>query len=766
MARIKKLYQNDKSFALVTAMIVVLFTFLVFWGQKVYSDVVTFAKYGDQMQLCYSSFIKLGRNLHDGIFLGVDYGSSNGATEFFLRGQIPVRYLPIMLMAYLGSYIGYGIAYLLVYMIHLWVALYFAQRMAVKYFSLSRSEGVLFAASCMPVLCHEMWYSSHAIISFLVIPLFYFLLWCREKCPKKYWGLLPMPTVIAFSAGYITLALSLVVAVWFMAVLYVFFIDENTDKKNRIFRVTAPVVAGGMIVLLYYFAVLIYIKKTVNAGSYCLADAVAMKLNVENFAKIVLYSFNGVDGIEQLPIITIGIIWVLCLISIIACKKRDVLKNGKAIFCKIAIGINLLLLLVSCGTNTPLGVWFYSVFPIIGQTHLPIRYMMITLPFLFLAFTILYQTLSGEEGKDNKRYYVIFWICMGIAFALCFIFAATNNNLVAEEKLILEILVLGICSYFIYKYGWKNKKVIFVWSVYMIFIGVDIFYSAEHVTAYQGDVSVSSLMYSDDNKQTLNEYIESIDKKGVYRFIHLDSTQPVTTYIPGNYEWFNTTDYNITNYIGMDIHTCLPEEYRQRFYWFNIVDWTYLMNTRADFVVADQESIDENEIMSSIVDWSESNKYLNNIYRICTLKKYVPTYYTNGELYVEDFADNVMDNGYFYCPYLTNEDVKYFDTDNATYYEIVITAYDDEDVAFLLYPNRHYKYYVDGIEVEPTIHDMQAYIKISAGTHSLTIKYDNKLDLLANGIMFGYYGIFGINIVVVLFIALSDLVKKRRVDNL
>lgn len=747
---------SNKQFALISALIVTGLTFLAFGGQNLYSDIMTFAKDGDQMQLCYSSFVKLGRLLHEGVFTGVDSGSSNGATDFFLRGQIPVRYLPIMIMAYLGKYLGYNFSYMLFYVIHLLVALYCAQRLGTTYFQLSRYQAFLFACSCMPVMCHEMWYSSHAIVTFLTIPLLYFGLLSTGKIKRRYWPLLPMPYVLAFTAGYITLALVLVVYIWIVSVLYVFcnYRYEKNQTKKCILRLTLPLIVATIIVFFYYLSVLIYIKLIVRAGSYTLADAVAMKLNVINFAGIVFHSFNFIDGIEQLPIICIGIIWFTALIVIYISKGLKEISKAELLFCRVVIVINVILLVVSCGMNTPMGAWFYSIFPIIGQTHLPIRYMMITLPSMFLAFTTLFKYI--DDGIGKKAYFVLAWACFGLALTLCFIFGIKNPGIVNRERFVLELFALAYILFVVEKDGWNSKRLIVTWSVYMIFIGVDVLYASMNITERSGEVESKCIVYNDWNKNELNTYLSEQPQSELYHFVHLDSTQSVTTYIPGNIEWFDVLDYCVTNYIGMDIHTCLPEDYRSSFSWFNVVDWEYLFNTRASFVIADQGSIDANEILKNTVQWENSNHYLNNMYRICTLKKYVPTYYTGGTLFVEDEEDT-LDNGYFYCPNLKNSDLLDFKTDKSTYFKVKVYSPENNDLAFLLYPNANYNYYIDGCKIDPIIYKMQAFLSISAGEHTVEVKYVNPLDSIAVLSMGGYYIIFAISAV-----CLSAYALKRK----
>lgn len=321
--------------------------------------------------------------------------------------------------------------------------------------------------------------------------------------------------------------------------------------------------------------------------------------------------------------------------------------------------------------------------------------------------------------------------------------------------MILELIITGIVLYYVSKEGWTSKKVLLLWSTTMFLIAVDTFYDFENVTQYSGEVNSSSLVYDEANQEIFQSYLSSLDKKEIYRFAHLDSTREVTFYIPGNYEWFGLNNENLSNYIGMDVHTCLPEDYRASFGWFDRIDWAYLYNTRADFIVADEGAIDKNiEQMQVCVDWDQSNVILNNIYHICKLKKYIPSYYTGGEYYQEDVTDNVLDNGFFYCPYLTQENILEFDTDRSTYFTLKVNSGEKNDIAFLSYPNADFVYFVDGQKIEPIMYQMQSYIPIEAGVHEIKIEYKNVFDIWGNYVMLAYYIIY-------IFAVVAFLIMKK-----
>ena len=323
-----------------------------------------------------------------------------------------------------------------------------------------------------------------------------------------------MPYVLGFTAGYVTLAVALVGCILVFALVYGSIYKKELSLKELIVRLCGPVFIAGITVLFYYLSVLIYLKKIVKAGSYVLADAVGMKTNVINLLKVIFHSFNGVDVIEQLPIITIGTIWTIVLLVIVFSKKRSEIRKSNVSFSKFCIGINVVMFIVSMGTNTPMGVWFYSILPILGQTHLTIRYLMITIPMLYLAFCILLNDAFSEKCEhENNAYRIFSIVLLGISFVLCLIFASVPYNAFDEEKLILELVVTGIVVYIVAKEGWKSTKVLIVWSIVMCFIGIDIFYNNENVVEYSGNINTKSLVYDQYNQEQFQDYLSSLDEK-------------------------------------------------------------------------------------------------------------------------------------------------------------------------------------------------------------------------------------------------------------
>ena len=132
-------------------------------------------------------------------------------------------------------------------------------------------------------------------------------------------------------------------------------------------------------------------------------------------------------------------------------------------------------------------------------------------------------------------------------------------------------------------------------------------------------------------------------------------------------------------------------------------------------------------MLDKITDTSVEPIYLNSKYKIVKLKKFVVSN-EDGQKEITEDNRNTLDNGYFYCHNLTNDDIITFKTDDCSKYLIEINSNKSTNVDFLPYANRYYKYKVNGHYVEPKIRNMMASLYINQGNNKIEVYYDNVLE--------------------------------------
>ena len=234
---VKKIDYNI-GFFIKTSLIITIIVFVVFLGQKVFSDVVTFGILGDQLQLCYPGFIKTGNNLISGKFQGIDMGIFNGATEFYLVPNVCTRYPIFMLFSVLGAFTSkYRFFYILFHVFHLFVSLFYLQLLCNKYFKLEKNICLIIASTSLTLFLYEMWSTGFAIISMLSPIIIYFSLNLIDSHSKRDIFLTSFIIYLGFMSGYIQYSLFLVAISFSFTVIYGFICSENFNKKRDLIKI-------------------------------------------------------------------------------------------------------------------------------------------------------------------------------------------------------------------------------------------------------------------------------------------------------------------------------------------------------------------------------------------------------------------------------------------------------------------------------------------------------------------------------------------------
>ena len=732
----RKRWDNDKTFAFATAVILCILVFSVFFAQVFWSDILTFQKRGDDLKSCFPALMKIAKYLDYHILQGVDTDSYNGATEFFCRPNLANHYLPVVIAGWLTKWFPNRGIYLLLYLIHMLVGAYYTTRLAQRFFQLNAKIALLLTCSWITVMMYESWYLSYYMISSLVPVAIYSQLGIfeRQKYGWKETILYAFPYVLCITSGYITVSVVLMGMIFLFTagygVLY-----KNMKLSRSVIKAALPCMAAVAVCMPYLLQLLIYQKKVVESTS-ALSYTLGYKLNVLDLRSIVTKTFGYENPIEQIDLISLGMFWVLMVVLLACLKATEKMKREEKIILRIGTGINLLIVFISMGLTLPFVIWFYSFVPIFGSMHLPMRYLMVTLFLTYVGLALAIKYIPELKKKRFIKFLTLGLLAVGIAG----LFALPYMDIVhiQKEDLMIEIFLASALLYLIYKYGLMHAATVAVSCFIILLPGLKYLYGYHEVGATKEQMAERSIVYDTDKQVMLDNYISQLTPKDRYLYSAFDSVEIVPDFLPGNYGWYGYSKYNLSNYSGYEFHLSVPKDYVERFPWFNCMDWNYIINTRGDFLVLDQNTIEANrEILDKIVEWDQSGTDLDETHRILTLKKFIPSYNT-GQKFVED-QPGTMENGYFYCPDLRKEQLISFQTDQATFFHAVIESDQDCVVSCLLYPNRYFHYYINGKEVEPEIHEMQAYLPIQKGTTQIEVHYENKMAETGTVLLALYY---------------------------
>jgi len=175
---------------------------------------------------------------------------------------------------------------------------------------------------------------------------------------------------------------------------------------------------------------------------------------------------------EQMPIINIGIIWtIIILLFLFKSDEKNIIFSDK-IFIIFSLILNFIFLMIHLGT--PIGALFYSIIPILGQGHLQIRYMMVTLPYLYIALGMILKKIDFNINSDIiKR--------ISIIFLFSFIIISIFYNIIPEglfnkNTMILELFFSSIVLVVFYLEKKLNKVSTLFFCFYLVIFSLNYFY--------------------------------------------------------------------------------------------------------------------------------------------------------------------------------------------------------------------------------------------------------------------------------------------------
>lgn len=718
---------SDKMFAFVIATLVTCCVFSIFAGQGLFSDVVTFHKSGDDLKGLIASFQRVANG---SVFYGVDTGTFNGSIEPLMKPGLPTLYPFTFLFAQLLRILPLRLVYILFFAFHMFLFLYYGILLGLEFFGLHKKYAVLCAISSVPTLLVASWYLSFYIVVALTFPVFYYGLKALRE--KKRWKLFlySLPYVFCFLSGYTPLSLFAAGFLFLSVLLYGLLLCPQQDKKEVAIRALVPVCIAGAVCLPYYLQLVLY----QGGGSSPVSVATAFPFLPQDLLSLFFRSYSPVNRIEGQFCAYVGLGWLLVFLLLFPLHPFRLLDKGRKRLLQFWIGCALLFLFIAMGNYTPLQYWFYSVVPILGSMHLPIRFLQILMPTAFLAVTLLLK--EQKEGFGVETCGKVQW---GILLALG-VLLLTGVRLPQMEQniLVLELILLLVFVVSLKSRPFMSWPAVVSLLLCTIVMPINTFYAENEVSLPREVFAARSILYDDEKKDTFNRFVSQLPEKELYRFVSFEPNGAVPDFVPNNLSWYDLTIRPISNYIGYDLHTAVNHDYMKHFLWFDRIDWEYVADTRGDFVVLAQETVEENlELYDKLLELSVETPWLDATHRMYALKRFIPSHYT-GQYFVVD-RENTLDNGYFYCPDLERDSLLDFSTDETSYFKARIATERPVELAFLPFPNEHFSYMVDGEEIAPVTDRDQVFIPLAEGVHEVVVTYQNTSVLIMYGIMAGYY---------------------------
>lgn len=768
MDRCKNKNWEEKRFIFIASVFITVLAFVPYIAQVLSGAVVTYFKSNDMHLAMYPVLTRIQKFFETGNFYGIDFTTFNGASDFFLRANMPGYYLFNWLIIPLSYLFSMRTAFAMFHMIHIFIYCIFSQKLCIKFFGLNRYLSLAVVSSYLWIVLFETWTTQFFLIAVFTLPLLYFSLMVLEDNQWIWYMIASLFYVFVFTCGYVTLSVALV-AINVVVVLGYTHAAGRLDFK-KIIKILIPPLLATIVCLGYYLQMLDYSNNVAKAET-AIADAFFYKQGLKDLLKIISRNIVSVAGTEQTIIVTIGIVWFVILIACVKGRVFD--KMGKLHKWCFGFGVcaYIMVWLISLCGSTAVGILFYSLVPVLGSMHIPMRYLIILMPYLFIALAIGMQYLPDKSGDVfyKKGAYVL--AVLGLVYLVGSRYIDFSRLISSSDEFLLEIIASALVLAGFYYKGLRDNKILLLWSGIMIFYAVGNYYDSNEVAAPANRFEQRSITYNDNLIEWLDDYVGTLPEREVYKYIAYDSEENVPITIPCNYGWYNYSKYNLCNYIGYNVALAIPDDYKYVSGWFNVPDWEYVLSTRGDFIVLDQEALDDNmELFTEIIDWDKPVGGFDGTRMLFSLNKYLPLLYSdyingenNGDSSRIKDEFNSLDNGYFYSPDLTNDNIIDFYCNEATRLQLSFEAKGDTRWSLLMYPNRYYKYYIDGEEINPMIYKKQAYFNVDGGgIHEIRVEYDNPGAKVIVIIFIGYYILCFVCCVVYIAMWLKKRVSNRK----
>lgn len=728
---VQKITKSFTCYALLNSVILTILAYGVFWGQNNLSDIVTLATTGDTFLETYPEFIKLISMLNTHTYFGIDVNVFNGAAEQFYKIYFSKN--PIVLFfALLGTKFNSLLCYALMFSFEMIIYLFFLQKILFEHFLINKKICFLTAVSAMMLFFANSDFIVFENVSVMTVVSLYFLI----KYYKNRTVINLILSTIMLTATYTSGApiyecLSVLVAT---ICAWVYSMDDKLQCESNLYKLSViirPGILASIIVFPYLLQYYLYTKKVSVAFNVInLANATEYCYKFSDILGAILYSYKTTSGFERVPYFTVGALWFVAMFVLV---RDELYKNITKYlpFLKTVIGINLLLLLLAAGKTLPMAAWFFSFVPLLGVEHLQIRLGMISIPLLMLSLGICYQYLPNKSDSNVKNIGVVALCMMFLSM-----FLADNWFFMKFDQSLLwvELAMIGVTLIYIGRKGWQNNCSIILICFYVSTFSYAFFNNYHSVYERKSFFNEYSIVHNEHANRVLDEYLNTLPNKEIYRYVYINSKEPVPIFIPSNFSWYHTTQRKTSNYLGYPLHEYISQEYmfntmHSHFYEFN---WKYLLTSRADFIIIDADSLKKNkEFLDQVIDKRRSFVPLWGELMICSLKKFkIDNWGDEICNYKEDNVDS-LDNGYFYSGSFRNDNILNANDNGANYFSIKVNVEKDGTISFLPAWSKYLHMYVDGQEIQVSLDNKVATVYIPAGVHLIEVKYINIFEKIA-----------------------------------
>lgn len=687
-----------------------------------------------------------------GSFMGVDFFTHGGASEFFLRPNFSTYYLPLLALSpffdpqmpqtLTGLFVG-------LQFVHAVTSCYFCHRLCTRFLRLDGWLAAFVAVTftLSPIVARGMWFLPLVFCAWLLPICIYVGLAYAEKPRLSRLLLASVPAFLAYTAGYLpagcaTIAISssaLLAWRWRCAP------PQDWLAIAALLRGLHPALLATAVVLPYYLAAWEFHQYVeIKAWDYP-ASLQAVIGDYSEPAQFLLrglmaaltfpgvyYEFAPFWGLVPVLIAILYFAWLPAPHDLLLVARRRGV--DMVLLCACA-GIYLGSLLIIFGLDSSLATVFYYFVPILGKMHIYQRYLIFAHFFFAIAVALMLHFVAQDPRRGLAKLLLLVLGVLTMA-ATQMVGKTVGSADAIDNKVVVELLLAVI---FLLAFINLPRRGIMAAALLLTFlVALNAMYrytnpGAEHQAAIRGRAMVF-------NPAATADFVYWIRERNNQPIIkYIDLTPNFHNYLSKNLPWFLLDGVKLSSYYGYDPHLGAAWVLRKKMAYTRMgdspefimrPDWDWLRLTGANYVLFEEGHPGNDPKMIEYADLRDAAVYRFPGINGNAKDENLPARYVLAPLKFPPLAGDPVrfDNGLFRV-HSAGEDTKATDfvTNYASYIGLTVMGNQPSRVQYLLWPGRHWRVFLDGKPVEFALQDGLMTVTVPPGSHRLELRYRNNL---------------------------------------
>ena len=601
-----------------------LLTTLIFYAQALASGSVDagFVYTGDLWNVLLPHLAKMTSLVSRGVFAGIDLSTHGGASEIFLRTNLPSYHPLVLLQALLYTTDAAEVLIrtsVLLLVIHSLIGCYFTLRLAHRFLTLRIGAALFIAVG---------YTFSVQMVNALGYPPY---LYCATMIPWAVYGGLrvlearsvrlslihSIPVFTMLTGGYVPIGMSCAVMAWgFLAALVLYVDGTSMPYRLRVRNLclsSVPFAIASTVAAPLFFSLLTYFNIVRESAPPTDLFFAAHQLGEQ--PRTILRALSTHFQLAG-PYVEFTLVWGFIPLIIVALfffglRGPGDLHEREWRLVKVSGCAYVFLALAIYGDYSAVSDLLYLV-PSIGRMHIYQRHLLAGQFFLMICVAVMLTAIC------RRTTYVATKSALFTLLVLLLISAQllSTNNPLSGQLLVNDFVVfeLALAVVFVASLLMPGRQFPFLaGTILMFLIPLDKVYNYSSSAANRHDAQKAKSLTAVDREsnQKVVSYFRSHSKKAIIKYV--DLTQGVNAEsFSRNYPWFNAITIPLSTYGGYDWHLSRRSDYGRRMTmeapqgrWVMRPDWEYVANTGADFVLFEEGNPLNDAKLADVADLSE-----------------------------------------------------------------------------------------------------------------------------------------------------------------